>query len=459
MAFVRRKGNQLAVVHGVRNPDTQRVEQQTLFTLYSKAEALAAIGEKAYFFRQILESEHPALRFDWAKIEKGIRDNLGDLPDLYGYKKERAEGTFRAALRDFTRELLVHNPQTLISSARLLQANRHELSYLRELIDWRLKLCEQEDTEFNQDNPFYWRMLSHRREVPTNEWEKLGTMFEQGRYSEAEALARLLIECWPNFAHGINYLGLIEMERGRFEAALVHFDEAIRIGRTLFPKRVRKSTYWTDHDTRPYIRAIIYKAQTLSRLERFDEALALCDRLNNECGQDVAAAVERCSILLNSGAWKAAIEAAMYVHHVFPEQNFPLAFALFENGDRREALVHFLLASLKYPRAAKMLLGIHEADQQPETWEEAREHSTGVDLCRELKPFLQRWRMEAQRFFKKIVTNPQVVALIDDAEEARRKWRSNRGEDRSWYDRMTEMESIEFARAQAQNLEILARAH
>lgn len=456
MAYVRRKGNQLAVVHGVRDSKTRKVNQRTLFTLYSKAEALAAVGEEAHHFREILRSENPGLRFDWAKIEAAVRENLKHLPDLYGYKKERAERGFRSALCEFARELMLADPQRLISSARLLQANRHELAYLRDLIDWRLELCDQGESECNQDNPFYWRTISQRREVPPEEWEKLASHFERGEYEETEAFARLLIECWPNFAIGFNYLGLVEMERERFEAAVLHFDEAMRVGRMLFPKRIPKSMYWSDHDTRPYIRAMLYKAQALNRLERYDDALAICDRLEEECGQDISAALERVPILINSGQWKSAIAAARLVHHLYPDQNFPLAIAYFEAGDRHEALVHFLHALIKRPQAAKMLVG--ETGRTPATADAIEDHNTGVHLLRDLEPYLHRWPTKTKRFFKRVLESADVRALADAAQEARMNWRSNRSADRTWYQRMMEMESLEFARAHAADLSLLARS-
>jgi hypothetical protein len=44
MAYVRRRGNQLAIVQGQREPGTGKVQQHVLFALYSKAEALEAVG-------------------------------------------------------------------------------------------------------------------------------------------------------------------------------------------------------------------------------------------------------------------------------------------------------------------------------------------------------------------------------------------------------------------------------
>lgn len=43
MAYVRARGDQLTIVQGEREPETGKVEQRILFTLYSKAEALEAL--------------------------------------------------------------------------------------------------------------------------------------------------------------------------------------------------------------------------------------------------------------------------------------------------------------------------------------------------------------------------------------------------------------------------------
>ena len=68
MAYVRARGNQLAIVHGEREPETGKVEQRILFTLYSKAEALEALGCRGEAtserFRYLLERGHPDVKFN-----------------------------------------------------------------------------------------------------------------------------------------------------------------------------------------------------------------------------------------------------------------------------------------------------------------------------------------------------------------------------------------------------------
>jgi hypothetical protein len=139
MPYVRQKGNQICIVHGERNAAKQ-VEQKVLFTLYSQAEARAAIGPDQHLFRVVLTSDHPDLKIDWRAIESGIREHMDVLPEVYAYK-ERTEQGFRDALVALTKELLIADPQHLVSYARMLKSQRHELEHLRALIDFRLRLC------------------------------------------------------------------------------------------------------------------------------------------------------------------------------------------------------------------------------------------------------------------------------------------------------------------------------
>jgi hypothetical protein len=51
MAFVRRRGNQLAIVRGIRSPETKKVEQEILFTIFSRGEAAATTAPPACTLR------------------------------------------------------------------------------------------------------------------------------------------------------------------------------------------------------------------------------------------------------------------------------------------------------------------------------------------------------------------------------------------------------------------------
>ena len=451
MAYVRTKGNQVVVVHGVRDSETKKVQQRTLFVFYSKAEAIAAMGDSAHWFRQTLQNESPDIRFDWKKLNAGIKEHMAILPDLYEYKKERVNCRFRSAIVDFARELLIADPQMLLSSARLLQEQRFELEYLRDLIDQRLRLAEQEQSKWNRDDPFYWRTLMNRSEVPIDGLERLSSIFGKQDYDKAEALAKLLTECWDNYAEGYNYLGLISLEKGDLDIALAWFEKAMEVGRTLFPKRICKDSYWSDHSTRPYIRSLIYLAQTHNRIGDFTAALRYCEKMDKECHQDITAATERIPIYLNSGAFHMAVDSAMYVHRIYPQENLPLAFALYEIDAEHEALVHFLAGSIRFPRSARMLCG-YSRTSDPQSFEEVEDHNNGVHFLRNLTHYLSNRTGRKQRFFKGILRNVAVSGLINEAVNVRHKWRENRSADRTWFDRMHEMESLEFAESKVREI-------
>jgi len=52
---------------------------------------------------------------------------------------------------------MLADPQDFVAAGNLIQEHRVELEYLADLIQWRLKLREQEHNQWNLDNPFYWR--------------------------------------------------------------------------------------------------------------------------------------------------------------------------------------------------------------------------------------------------------------------------------------------------------------
>jgi tetratricopeptide (TPR) repeat protein len=451
MAYVRKKGNQVVIVHGKRDSETKKVQQQTLFVFYSRAEALAAIGDSSHWFQQTLQDEFPSIHFNWKKLNAGIREHTATLPDLYEYKKERVNRRFRTAIVDFARELLVADPQMLFSSARLLQEQRIELEYLRDLIDWRLELAVQEPSEWNRDDPFHWRTLMNRRDVPVDGLEHLSDFFNKQEYDKAEALAKLLTECWKNYAEGYNYLGLIALDRDELDTALTWFEKALEEGRKLFPKHIPKKNYWSDHSTRPYIRSLIYLAQTHNRMGNIKAALHLCNKLEKEYHQDITAATERITICMNSGEYNHAVQQAEYVLGIYPQENLPLAFAYYERGNEHKARVHFVAGAIRYPRAARMLCGYLRISD-PKSSEEVEDHNIGVGYLRDLDHYLDNRSRRARQFFKKLLNNAAFSDLIDEAKSVRGKWRANRSSDRTWFDKMNKIESFEFAKSKTQEI-------
>lgn len=253
MSCIRTRGNQLALVHGEREPGTGKVQQRILFTIYSKPEALEAVGKGSSGgearFQHLLQGEFPDLSFN-AKLE-----------------------------------------------------------YLAELVAFRLRVRDQQANEWNEDNAFYWRYTLQGRDAPPDTEEHAEDCFERGEYAKAEAIFRLLTECYPGYVEGYNYLGLIAYHQHKLDQAAVHFHKTVELGRKLFAARIARKWYWRDHKTRPYMRGLCNLTMTLNERGRYQEALQLCDRLRDECADEVEAADFQAAIFLNTRQCTAAMDA------------------------------------------------------------------------------------------------------------------------------------------------------
>jgi tetratricopeptide (TPR) repeat protein len=460
VAYVRRKGNQLAIVHGERDAETRKVEQRVLFTLHSKAEALESIGRGsggelgASRFQQLLENEYPGINLNWDKIQRDISDNLSHLPDLYQYRPARLMGQFREDLLSFARQLILADPQDLESSAKVITTHRYELEYLYELIRWRLDHSSHEKNEWNTDNPFYWRFALRGREVPPETEETAAGYLVRGEYQKAAAIFRMLVDTFDDYAEGYNYLGLIALDQDRLDEACDHFHQAMEVGRRLFPKRLAKKHYWSQLGTRPYMRGLRNLTLTLNRSGIYIEALDACEKLERECGDEITAAWHRAAIYLNTGRWEMAMENSEGLcGGLYPDAGFIAGFAAAERGEHEKALGLFLQGALHYPRAARMLAGIRT--KKPTNHQQTEDHNTGVALRQNLHGFLASHRPASKRFFRQMVRHTTVASLLDEMELLVGRWHDQHsGGERKDFDRMHEMQSADFISAQARRITV-----
>ncbi len=453
MAYLRQKGNQLIIVHGVRNRESGKVEQMTLFTFYSKAEALAALGKseavKHFDFKSMVEAANPGIRFNWSALLADLEKQMDILPDLWNYREARLGKTFRAGLVDFTRQLLQADPQWRFTSAQVLAAHKNELEYLKQLIDWRLSQCNQKQDEWNRDTPFFWFHALPPDQMDLDEEERAKALYLNGEHDKADALFRLFVECYPTYADGYNYLGLIAQDRNKLNDAIEMYNQAIEVGRRLFPKRTAKKDYWNRLETRPYIRGLRNLGGALNRAGRYDEALRVCERLDTECGDDMSAAWHRGEVYLNLGRWDEAYRWCRYTSGIWPERNALTALAAFELGRKEEAAALFLCGLLNSQRAARMLVGL-ALKTEPKSSDEIASHNAGVDWCRSLKAHLGRRRELSRRFFRGIAEHPHTASLMTRLDQAMVSWRSkDESQFRTGFDLMNEMKSLAFAKEHA----------
>jgi tetratricopeptide (TPR) repeat protein len=467
MPYVRTRGHQLAIVHGERAAGTRNVQQRILATIYSKPEALAILGrggdpDSAQRFRSLLEHRHTDVSFDWAKLAPVIAANLDVLPDDFEYETARRRGEFRIDLCAFVRQLAITDPQDLATSADVIRKHRHELAYVGEMIAWCLKTSDPPISEWTADDCFGWRFATrgYGRHVPPHTEEHAAGYYERGEYERARAIFQLLADTFPEDAESHNYLGLIALATGDPATAVRHFETTITIGRRQFPKRIAKRRYWSDLDTRPYMRGLRNLALTLVRLGRFDDAERILARLADECGDDLTADYQRAGIALDRANWDDAITTASRLVELYPECDFLVAFAAFELDRHDRILPAFVHAAANYPRTARMLLGTPDRAIAG-TADDIRDHNCGVALGENLQRYLTKRSPRSRRYFKALLADPRIARILDGVLAARRRdqEQSRSAGDREAFDYLHQVRSRAFAVATADELDdLLPRA-
>lgn len=454
MPYVRSHGNQVAIVHGGRDKSTGKVQQRTLFTLYSKLEATAAIGdsnpEDARYFRQVLEDANPEIKFEWDHLAGEIREKMEALPDLYPLRQVRTHDTFQKAMDGFVRQLILTDPCSSVNGRATLKEYANDLDVLAKLINTRLEQRDWnsglEESPFDLHDPFCWRYEVQDARVPDDVEESAEEHYRSGRYDEAKRMFNLLVRCFPTYAEGFNYLGLIALDERNPKEAVDYFRTTIKVGRKFFPRRIAKANYWSDISTRPYMRGLMNLALALVQAERYKEALQMCDQLDRECGPkgEAAASAYRASAHLNLHNWQESLDAALQIMSFSPGEGFVAAYALFELQRYSEAIEMFLHAALNSPHTACLLLD--RKKPKPQNSAEIEDHNSGLHLCHSLPRFFAMQSRQSRKFFRKFAESVTVKKLLDEAHECTRNHYDQAKTSRESFDRWHQLRERSFAK-------------
>lgn len=448
MPYVRQRGNHLAIVHGARHPTTKKVEQQVLFTLHSKAEALAAIGKApndpgSKRLLGLLQRRYPGIHFDWEEISRSLDEMKACLPDDVPTRESHVFRDFRENLLGFARQLAFADPQSLTSARELLVVQRVELDWVAELIRWRLDILDRcRDNEFTRDS-FGWALALRRQDVPPEMEEMAAASWEKGDLERAEKIFELLVDAFPSYAEGWNYLGLIALRRGEHEAAIERFERTIRIGRTLFPQRIPKKDYWRNLETRPYMRGLRNVTLAFIRAGQYDAALAAAQRLETECGDRETAQDRRVLVFLNRREFRLVLDEFGKSREHSSSDALLVCLAAIELGEVDLARRELVRAILGATRTSAIVLGFRSSE--PRAYLSVHDHNEGVELHASLTSCLATRSAKSKRFVRELWQHPLIDSLRRELETLERKLDAARGNDRSAFDRLHEIRSITFA--------------
>ena len=454
MPYIRTHGNQITIVHGERDKEAGKVQQRQLFTFYSKKEALAAIGEEGSsseeYFQFLLREANPQLTFNWPDLKEEIKNRLDVLPDIYPVKAARTIDMLDSKVDEITKQLVMTDPRTEAGREAIL-TRRNDLTTLSKLIEMRMQqaraYADSSYNPFTMEDKFCWQYEIQRNEVPDDIEEFADDIYRAGDYAHAKPLFALLTRCFPNWAEGHNYMGLMALKEQKPKEAVEHFKNTVKFGRGLFPKRIAKNDYWMDISTRPYMRGLINLALAQNTAGQYRDALATCDKLEKECGTRKAdsAYAHRAVAYLNLQEWQNALDAAMKIADSAPDEGFVSGFALFELGRQTEAVQWFLHAALNSPRSAYHLIGKSEA--KPKSSREIEDHNAGLELAWAITRFFKLQSKQSDKFFKKLIEDEAVQALLNEAKlcAANHSARAYKGDSRTNLERWNELQELGFA--------------
>ena len=139
------------------------------------------------------------------------------------------------------------------------------------------------------------------------------------------------------------------------------------------------------------------------------------------------------------------------VRGISPDAGLIAGFAAIELGERERAIDLFLHGALHNPRTARMLAGIRTG--KPTNRHEAEGHNAGVYLRQNLHGYLAKRRSNAKRFFRQFVEHSAVISLLNEMDAVVARWHEqHRGGGREDFDRLNEMKSTGFIKAQAHQI-------
>jgi hypothetical protein len=174
------------------------------------------------------------------------------------------------------------------------------------------------------------------------------------------------------------------------------------------------------------------------------EALAVAERLKNECFQVERAMMLRARIHLNMGRFEDAAKESAGLVEIWPSEAFVAGFALAEKGDAQEAAAHLLYATLHHPETSRALA--NGRGREPRSWREERDRDALEELRNNLPAYFVLRKNAGVTALQTLLRSPRIVSLIERSQLLERRHSEGRRTDREAFDERTKMLTLAFAR-------------
>lgn len=438
MAYARARGDQVLIVHGVRNPETRAVEQRILYTFYSRAEASEFVEGATERVERQLEHEYPEIRFDW----DGLRERLAELaPGLP--EGDEAADVVRAGLRDdlagIARVLGTLDPSLYTGASELVAAHRGELRFVRDLVDATLAAgagkCAGVDG---------LGRLGRSAEPSLLAQELAESYEDRGEPGMTRSAIAFLTAAYPGWIDGHIALGDRALDDGDGEAAAQHYQRAAELAAGSARRNGRRGA--TGIHRKSLRRALGGLGVAQLQLGHCKKALDIAERLAVESKNTIDADLVRAPAWLGLGRWRLAFDAAKRLVEVYPEQSILVAIAAAHAGYDDEARVFGVRAALTAPLATRVLIGAKTG--RVEAGEAARDVRLGLHMRAELKAYLAGSTTGLRRL-RETASHPVIARHVAEVLDFRAKHTADPAEHSVIFKRTQELRSAAFAESLA----------
>jgi tetratricopeptide (TPR) repeat protein len=274
MPFVRRKKNQLLVVHNTRTPEG-KVKQQVLHTFPSPADLEETLTRGWSAWCKDMKWRFPEPRWNWTWLQIQLREALEQ------WVSEEPSGAL--ARRESRLSKVLDELNTTLG--RLSRARPEDTRALERLDPALRQVREKLGRVLDPPTGPTAAVPANGHVLDAGDKEEADMEFDEGmeHWWDGDRTAacryfRKAVKIDPLHSEANNHLGIYLMESGRFKDAEQHFERAIEGGERNI-RREHGLVAWGWLENRPYLRALGNLALLRRRQKRYQEALDIWERL------------------------------------------------------------------------------------------------------------------------------------------------------------------------------------